>query len=735
MRIEMATSELEGAGTVAWADPGQVVSCVTWAQPRDTFERFIEPRLAGIDHGANGSSGEAPGSVLPHRVRAALDRLRQAHVRLYRENRSGRQPSRTARVVLMLVEDDRVYFIKGIPCWVFLVRDGQAAPACVGPADEADATGLGVSAKLNLAVTSIDVKGNDIVVLIAAPEGQEPDRRAVARVFEQTQDLKRACDGLVNLFRFDAEGAGAAAVRFVPVASSPSTGDFALMEDLERSLRRDLADRVADSVAAREGFAPATDFELPEMDLPTFLREGPPARAPMSPPPQEPAPMPVEPPPPAPETPAREPAAAVQEPAAPARELPRPVTETASVREPAPEHPATLDAEGVQPTAGAHLPAHAFAPKRRRFAKGPWMVAVGAAILAVLAVAGIPEGLRLLRGGTSPGVGGVLRVEPSPPARAIYIDGVDQGTGSPAILEGVGAGAHTVRLDLGAFGVIEERVRIRRGQTTDLAPRATGSLEIVAIDARPGAQAWLGGGSRLSVPCRIDTLPVGWHEIFYEDDHLPLWERSVLVRAGETSRVRINNAFAADRALLKIESWEFRIGEGLRETAGDSAYVDGRFVGRTPYEAEIAPGLHGVRVRGGQGQVWTEIADLSAGSSRVVAPRFGMGGWPSIRHQNPGTVYLRGPVLLTAKIETPDGEPARNPRLHLPELNASVRDVPLAPVGDDGGSFVGMIDPQWVPIDRPVSYYFTVQTTSGQTLCSELYRLRATTTIGQAGGP
>lgn len=711
MRIEMATSEIEGAATVAWADPGQVLACVSWALPGDTFERFIEPRLAGIDRGAGEMEGEPGGSGVPGRVRVALERLRQAHVRLYRDNRTGRHAPREARVVLMMVEDDRVYLIKGIPCWVFVVRDGQAMPMGGGSVETPERPGLGASEKLSLAVTSLQVEPNDVVVLLAATAGEEPNRSAVAGVFERTQDLKRACDGLVNLFRTGEEGAGAVALRFVPVGSSGTVGDFTLMEDLERVLRRDLAERTPAQTEPEADDLPG-DFALPEMELPDFLRDDGPAI----------------------ESPADEhtPSQATEMSAAAIREEPSQPLQPSEPSQPEPA--AVVTSNDGRDDAGPSLPPIARPLQNiRATRKWPWFVGIAVVILGIVAVAGVPKGIRMLRGGAVGGAGGVLRIEPTPPARAILIDGVDQGTGSPAILEGVAAGPHRIRLDLGAFGSIEMKVRVREGETTDLAPRALGSLEIAATEARPGAQSWFGDGSRRAVPCRVDSLPVGWHEVFYEDDRLPLWERSVLVRANETSRVRINNAFATDRALLKIESWDFRAGEGLRESAGDTVYVDGRFVGRTPFEAEVAPGLHGVRVRGGQGQVWTEIAELTAGSSRVIAPRFGMGAWPRIRHQEPGTIYLRGPVLLTVRIETPDGEAPRNPRLHLPELNASVRDIPLSPVGDDAGAYVGMIDSRWVPVDRPVTYYFTVQTGSGETLSSELYRFRATTDLSQGG--
>ena len=236
----------------------------------------------------------------------------------------------------------------------------------------------------------------------------------------------------------------------------------------------------------------------------------------------------------------------------------------------------------------------------------------------------------------------------------------------------------------------------------------------------------------MAVPCRFDTLPVGWHEIFYEDERVPLWERQVLIRAGETFRLRINNAFATDRALLKVESWIYRDGEGLREASGDSVYLDTQFAGVTPHEAEIAPGIHGVRVCGASAQTWTEVVEMPAGSSRVVAPRFGMGSWPRIVHQDPGRVVLRGPLLLTAQIQTPDGTPARNPRLHMPGLSASARDIPLSPVDPERGAFVGIVEPRCIPIGQRVCYYFTVQTASGETISSELYRLTVVSDVSEA---
>lgn len=740
MRIEMATSEIEGAGILAWADPEQVIACVARSKPLETFDRFLAPRLVDLGHsGPSQVSGRPSGP--PERVSILIDRLRQAHTRLYRENAAG-GTRRLLWPVVALVEENTVYFVKGARCWIFLLREGLASPLWVSGetvAAAAGPTGLGESEKLSLAVSSIEVTPLDILVVLACETNESPDRRAVTRVFDEIRDLKRACDGLVNLFGNEPGGAAAIAMRFVPIGTGAEvTVHESAFDDLVEDLRSVHGDRptaeapnratieelratLASALRAAEAppvvptefasTAPAVPVDEPQPALPAWMEEDlAPAGVPAAPS----------------SIPASARPASFPEVAAPRTPVSAqaPVAATVSV---APQAPATAQMAAASPATAPPPPVPPS--KRGRPPRGNpwghrwWMFAVGGALVAVTAVLGVPRGLKMVRAGGSSGNGGVIRVESTPQAVAISIDGVDQGTGTPAILDGIRPGTHELRLDLGPFGTIEKRVRVGAGETVDIAPRATGMIEISAVAARPGAETWIAGGKHYAVPCRLDTLPVGWKELFYADDRLPLWQRQVPVRAGETTRIRVNNDFDLDRALLTVESWTFTAGKGLRETPDDTVYVDGRMMGFTPFEKEMTPGLHGVRVRGGEGRTWTEVVEMSAGSSRVVAPRFGVGRWPRIAHQEPGRVVLSGALLLTVRIATPDGESARNPRLHLPTLDASVRDIPLSPVDMEEGSYIGMVDPRWIPRETPVSYYFTVQTASGETVTSDLYRL------------
>ena len=213
MRIEFATSELEGGPCRAWADPSVVLGAIAVSDPSEGFTKLVQPRLEELD-----AFGEATGGELPPIVTQLVDQLQRIHTRMVREHADA--PA-TIALTCAAVEEDRVFFVKTCPAWIGLVR-GTRAHAVERPTEEdfSHPVGLGASERLSLEVTSLPVQPGDIVVLLCSDMHAAPDLRAVANVFNQTTDLRRACDGLVNLLGLQSEGAGAIAFRFVPVGAS-----------------------------------------------------------------------------------------------------------------------------------------------------------------------------------------------------------------------------------------------------------------------------------------------------------------------------------------------------------------------------------------------------------------------------------------------------------------------------------------------------------------------------------
>ncbi len=105
MRIEFATSELEGGPCRAWADPSFVLGAVAVSDPSDGFTKFVQPRLEELD-----AFGEATGGDLPPIVTQLIDHLQKIHARMVRE-RGADRPT-TIALTCAAVEEDRVFFVK-----------------------------------------------------------------------------------------------------------------------------------------------------------------------------------------------------------------------------------------------------------------------------------------------------------------------------------------------------------------------------------------------------------------------------------------------------------------------------------------------------------------------------------------------------------------------------------------------------------------------------------------------
>jgi hypothetical protein len=155
---------------------------------------------------------------------------------------------------------------------------GTAAEAWANDSSAASAAALGVSGVFHW--PSHRSRSNRGTSWFSSyRRNQTPDRHAVARAFQETPDLKRACYGLVALLGLQSAGVGAVAMRFVPVGASAEDAldGNDVIEDLERELARRLADtprgpvRPAPTTAASPpsfGIVSKEEVPLPTLSAP-----------------------------------------------------------------------------------------------------------------------------------------------------------------------------------------------------------------------------------------------------------------------------------------------------------------------------------------------------------------------------------------------------------------------------------------------------------------------------------
>jgi hypothetical protein len=719
VRIELATSELEGGRFRAWADPARVLTVVAVSTPSDTFARMVEPRLSEPDSSDPGHEDSGGG---PPALRSLLGKLRDVHARLWRENRSLMREARGVEVSCALAEEDRVYFVKGAPAWICLLRNGQAHP--VGrPPEQGAASGaaLGRTERLGLEVTSLAVRPGDTLAVFASESDQPPDLRAVENLFHHTPDLKRACDGLVNLLGLQAQGACAVALRFVPVAAGPGGPRPNPLDDLA-----DAWDVGGGEDAKLGAPAPSAVRGRSRVPVPT-------ADATKSAP--------------------AAPASTVPGGALPPATVPRPAAESVDPDFPGlDEMLAALDRPGAEEADTASLSERAEpAPAEpvlvpsglssdedelphSRPHRTAWIALLAAVVVTMVALVALPRstgrGVRVgdwieqaWRGGGGTGATGALMVAPEPPARAVLVDGRAMAGETPVRIDSVAVGRRRVTLDLGPCGVWEEECTVRVGEALQVAPRLVGSVSVLASDAAAGGRAWIQGRPKAPVPAVFDSLPAGWIRVFYEDDRIPMWDRMVLVKPGKASRLLVPNENRGGQGAIRVEALRMQGREGLVESEGDTVRVDGEMLGATPLDAPLAPGLHSVRVGSVGAGAYSTVLEVKAGGVRSVLARLGEGELPVIHHVAPGRVLVRGPILLTVTVSGPADEWA-SPTLHAPDLTPGLREIPMQPVEGNDGMFVGMLNAESVPLGRELRYYFTMDGPEGRSTWSDVFKLQ-----------
>lgn len=391
-----------------------------------------------------------------------------------------------------------------------------------------------------------------------------------------------------------------------------------------------------------------------------------------------------------------------------------------------------LAAVGVEPD-GDDQPRPRLGPKA-------WIALLSALVLTMVALVALPRsGGRVghpaewveqaWRGGQGLGGTGVLIVAPEPAARAVLIDGRRFAGETPARIDSIPSGRHRVTLDLGPCGSWDEEVTLRAGESVRVTPRLSGSVSVSASDAAAGGRAWIHGRDKVPVPAVLDSLPCGWNRIFYEDAGMPMWDRMVLIKPGKATRLLVPNNHRGGQGAVRVEALRWQGRDGLVESEGDTVRVDGTVVGATPLDVPLAPGLHSVRVGPVGPGAHAEVIEVKAGGVRSVLAQLNEGEFPALRHVAPGRVRVRGPILLTVAVS---GYPAgwTSPTLHAPSLEPGLREVPMTPVeGGQGGreagerEFVGVVNPESVPLGRELLYYFTISGPEGETATSDVFRL------------
>jgi hypothetical protein len=185
--------------------------------------------------------------------------------------------------------------------------------------------------------------------------------------------------------------------------------------------------------------------------------------------------------------------------------------------------------------------------------------------------------------------GGTVRIIASVPGAEVWVDGKLAGT-APYDATDLPAGDHLIEVRAKGYANKEQRVTVNTGSSDiikfDLVASSSGggtTAKIKIVSPVPEAPVYIDGANVGTAPVDKDVT-AGEHFIVVEKPGYAKFEQKVAVEAGQTLTVT-----AVLRSVGKVRF--------LSTPGGAEVVLDGKPVGKTPYEADVEAGNHHVTLR------------------------------------------------------------------------------------------------------------------------------------------
>jgi hypothetical protein len=237
---------------------------------------------------------------------------------------------------------------------------------------------------------------------------------------------------------------------------------------------------------------------------------------------------------------------------------------------------------------------------------------------------------------------GGLVAKSEPKDAKVYLDGSYVGT-TPFERQDLSPGSHRVRITKEGYRTWERDVTIKAGDTVQfVAPlkRAEGGLS--AKSEPKGAKVYLDGKMVGSTPFEGQDLSPGAHTVRITKDGYQTWERDVTVKAEETVEFVARLKRAQGGLVAKSEP------------KGAEVYVNGKSVGKTPYEDKgLAVGSHTVHIKKHGYGAWEQTVQVDPGKTVEVMARLRAEGGRLLGRSEPNAakMYLDGKHIGTTPVE------------------------------------------------------------------------------------
>ena len=646
-------------------------------------------------------------------LRAALAAVRSLHGEIMK--RPERDRAWIAVHLLLFHSDDGVAISAGdCPCYRY--RDGVLA-GLVRRNDElpnaAPRGSLGSETQVKIEVVPLRPRAGDLYLLTSRPL-QEGELSQLARSLDEARrpgvTLRSALDGRDDVGRVaiyvlpagaEAQGPDAAPADAAPDPQPAEDAEDATPLEME-SIAPEAPARDVDGAESLDAIesAPPVDYPAPGIDT---------ERGPQPGPPEEPEEASADPPPDAAAEAPTEPAVAPD-----VDEAEEPVTE-------APREP-------------SRRPLAAVGEER------PWydpLALWGGGALAFIALALLVRAIvpGILGTGSDRGAGsaspspivgratGGLDIISEPPGAVVRLDGEIVPGRTPLSGVAVDPGVHRVELDWGAGGSWRDTIEVAAGSKLTLHPAIYGSISFRASEAGRVLDVYVDGAYAGTTPLTLDRVTVGRHLIRFGGPGLTMTAQEVDVL--RDVHVELVGNAGAPPAPGKLTIKSAILGdEGFQAGRGDPVWIDGVARGATPFDIDLPPGMHSVRIvrRGFPAQI--SVIEVKQGGEHFATAEFGARSGEPLLFSPPASLSRSNPAPLTVRMPASAGDAEYALWIHAAAPGGSYLARPMTALGDAEGAYAALVPDEILKnAANKALVYFRATGPGGHELYTEIHTL------------
>lgn len=260
---------------------------------------------------------------------------------------------------------------------------------------------------------------------------------------------------------------------------------------------------------------------------------------------------------------------------------------------------------------------------------------------------------------------GLLLVASNPTQASVYLDNSDLNLQTPAKIDSVSAGDHTVEVRKDGYEKYTKNILIKAGDTLSVdAPlirlTTAASTGSIAVSSKPsGAQVIIDGvNTGAYTPCTIEHLQTGRHNIKITKSGYQTAQLTRTVQAGQTVRVSQNlSKTQSGVARRSSQKSYFRI----NVDPWAKIYIDGKYIETTPIARalDVSSGNHTVRLDNPGFQSWQKQINFKPGETVSIDIKLNpFAGYLKISVRPWADVYIDGKFHETTPIAEPIKLPA-----------------------------------------------------------------------------